>query len=152
MQTTRSTSVSLMPPYVGLRSPKIHLLFQVLILFTPSLETVVKPRASSLTVEIVLFRKDERQERKKESHIFFPLHSRSYRVTTTLLLERTKQNSLVFLLDWLNLAAFFPNLVHRTPLTNTNMNLSFITKGQGRAIKIHYLQEIGGFFYKFCAR
>lgn len=30
MQTRRSTSVSLMPPYVGLRSPKIHLLFQVI--------------------------------------------------------------------------------------------------------------------------
>lgn len=28
-QTRRSTAVSLMPPYVGLRSPKIHLLFQV---------------------------------------------------------------------------------------------------------------------------
>lgn len=132
-------------------APRFICFFKWLILFTPALETVVKPRASFLTVEIVLFRKDERQERKKESHIFFPLHSRSYKVTTTLLPEQTRQNSLVFLLNWLNLAAFYPNLVHRTPLTNTNMNF-FITKGQGRAIKIHYLQEIRGFFYKFCAR
>lgn len=36
-------------------------------------------------------------------------------------------------------------------ITNEHQH-SELTKGQGRASKIHYLQEMGGSFYKFCAR
>lgn len=77
--------------------------------------------------------------------MFFPLHSRSYSVTTTLLPVRKRQNSLVLLLSWLNLSAFFQSYTWNTTDEHP-CGLKRSQKDRGELLKYIIYKNRWGFF------
>lgn len=97
--------------------------------------------------QIVLFSKDVRQERKR-SLLFSSLYIQSLPAWLPLFFQRGKDRIHCFCFSTGTIQLLFS----MSQNTTDEHQHSELTKGQGRASKIHYLQEIGGSFYKFCAR
>lgn len=97
--------------------------------------------------QIVLFSRDVRQDRKR-SLLFSSLCIQGLPAWLQLFFQRGKDRIHCFCFSTGTIQLLFP----MSQNTTDEHQHSELTKGQGRASKIHYLQEIGGSCYKFCAR
>lgn len=95
--------------------------------------------------QIVLFSRDSRQERKR-SLLFSSLCIQGLPAWLLLFFQRGKDRIHCFCFSTGTIQLLFP--MSQTPLMNTNT----LSSQKDKDSKIHYLQEIGGSCYKFCAR